>query len=419
MKETVYLIQCPPQWTKTPPLGLEYIKSYLKFRNIEVKIIDLNIITYKLLKATRKNWLTLNEDFERNLFSIVKERVPNLLRNLIKEIKKASLIGISLFKQNKYFSFDLARVLKRLYPQIPLVFGGPHTLFIRLYKEKFSDGFKWIIGEGEESLYNIIKGETRNIIEYQEIDDIDRIPFLEFDDFNISTYGNSLPLISSRGCIKKCQFCTERLLFKKFRQHSPRYIVDQIKYLLLKHNTAYFIFQDSLINANLRWLEEFCTLVIKDKLNIKWEAQAIVRADFPPKLAQLMKKSGCFNLFVGLESASDKVLKNMNKGFTQTEAIKFFRTLRKEELHFEISIITGYPQETNKDFMETINFIVKNKQIIPKVAQVNPYLDYFTKGYTPYPIALQRVNKLVETIRKEKIPYTKSFINNLFYHNAS
>ena len=400
-------------------MGLEYIKSYLESKNIEVKIIDLNIITYKLLKATKREWLSLNEDFERNLFFRVKEKTPNLIDNLVKEIKNASLIGLSLFKQNKYFSFNLANMLNRLYPQIPIVFGGPHTLFMKLYKENFSDKFKWVIGEGEKSLYAIFENKTRNLIEYQEIDDIDRIPFLEFDDFNISVYGNSLPLTSSRGCIRKCRFCTERLLFKKFRQHSPRYMVDQIKYLLSKFNSFYFTFQDSLINANLLWLEEFCTLVIKDKLNIKWEAQAIIRADFPPELAQLMKKSGCFNLFVGLESASDRVLKNMNKEFTQAEAIKFFRTLRKEGLHFEVSIITGYPQETNEDFVETVNFIIKNKQIIPKVAQVNPYLDYFTKNYTPSLIALQRANKFVEVLREEKIPYTKSFINNLFYQNAS
>ncbi len=418
MRKIIYLIQCPPQWIKTPPLGLECIRNYLKTKNIETKIIDLNIIAYKLIKATKKDWLSLNKEFGKNLFFIIKENAPSLFNNLIKKIKDAWGVGISLFKHNQSFSFNVASMLRKIYPHLTIVFGGPHTLFMKLYKDTFLNEFKWVIGEGESGIYTLIKDKKQTVIEYEELDDIDNLPFVEFNSFNIKMYSFSLPLISSRGCIRKCNFCTERLLYKKFRQHSPQYIVEQIKYLIKKHNVSNFVFQDSLINANLKWLEEFSRLIIKNKLNIKWEAQAIIRDDFSCELAELMKKSGCFNLFIGLESASDKILQDMNKGFTQKQALDFFKALKRGKLHFEISIIVDYPGETEKNFEETVNFIVKNKSIIPKIAQINPYIDYFTRNYTPQAFALQKVNRLVKILEKEKIPYTKSFINNLIYNHA-
>jgi len=144
-----------------------------------------------------------------------------------------------------------------------------------------------------------------------------------------------------------------------------------------------------------------------------------VRKDFPLSLAELLKKSGCFNLFVGLESASDKVLSAMNKGFTKEDACLFFEILKKAGLQYEISIIAGYPKEEENDFKETIDFITKNKTVIPKIAQVNPYIDYFSYPYTPSAQATERVKRLISLLRKEGIPYTKSFINNLIYKNGN
>ncbi len=420
MNRCLFLISCPPTWTKTPPLSLEYLYRYLSTRGLETRAYDLNIATYNTLALTKKEWLSLNRLKEKSLFDDVIQRYPFLLGKIINISEKYDVIGFSLTGRNRIFTLKLANYIKNRFPEKEIIIGGPEVLFMKIRKEVFSPQFTWVIGEGEKALLNVLKDETHEaVVESEEIDNLDTIPFLDFTNLNPSVYSNILPLLSSRGCIRKCRFCTERLLFKKFRQHSPRYMIDQIKFLINKHNLPNFTFQDSLINANLIWLEEFCRLVIENKLNIKWEAQAIVRDDFPESLARLMKKAGCFNLFIGLESASDKVLAEMNKGFTQRCALNFFNTLKKGGLHFEVSIIAGYPQETEKDFDETITFIIKNKNIIPKIAQVNPYINYFAKDFTPHPVALQRVTKLVTTLHKEKIPYTKSFINNLIYPDGN
>jgi len=412
--QRVYLINCPPGWTKTPSLALEYLKNYLKKENINVISSDLNEIVNSKLRLTNKNWLKIDHEFEQNLFKKIQTEAPQILKTLLEDIKKADFIGFSLFKRNAHFSFALAELIKSSYPEKTIIFGGPQTMFMKIHKVPFDKRFKWIIGEGELALTKIMKSKKTNILEYQEITNLDDLPFLRFDDFNLSSYGNFLPLLSSRGCVRKCKFCTENALYHKFRQHSPLYMVDQIELLIKKHSINNFSFQDSLINGNLKWLEDFCTLIIKRNLNIKWEAQIMIRNDFDETLARLLKKSGCFNLFVGLESGSDKVLEAMKKGFSQNEAILFFKTLNKAKLHFEISLIFGYADEGMKEFNETIDFIVKNKGIIPKIAQVNPFIDYFSKDYRLSDIGLKRTQLFTKIIDKEKIPHTKSFINNLF-----
>jgi len=161
-------------------------------------------------------------------------------------------------------------------------------------------------------------------------------------------------------------------------------------------------------------------LLIKKNVKIKWEAQARINQTLDSDLASLIKRSGAYNLFIGLESGSDKILKLMNKGFDTKAARSFFKTLRSAGIHFEVSLIFGYPGEEIKDFKETINFILKNKKNIPKIAQANPFVDYlktFKSETFPRKEGISRVKKFLKILEVEKLKYTKSFINNLIDEN--
>jgi radical SAM superfamily enzyme YgiQ (UPF0313 family) len=419
MKSLVYCIICPPHWIKTPPIGLEFIRKYNQTKNITVKVLDLNILFYRLLGIDKKRWLSLNKNFEDNLFSMIKEKYPLVIKNILKKLKNADIVGFSLFERNKNFTYKFIEEIKCTYPQKKIVVGGPEVLFMKIRGQSLRKSISWVIGEGERALEKILGSKEDIVITNSELENLDEIPFLDFENFNMGLYSQILPLYSSRGCIKSCNFCTERLLSPKFRQHSPFYMIDQIKLLVNKFKTNYFTFQDSLINANPNWLYQFLNLISEKGLKINWEAQIIVREDFDYNLAKLFKKSGCFNLFVGLESASDRVLESMNKKFTKDQAINFFNILKKAGIHYEISLIIGYPTETENDFKETVRFIIKNKAIIPKIAQINPYIDYFSSNYVPSQKVIERVNYLISILERERIPYTRGFINNLWYQNGN
>ncbi|MCF7908672.1 MAG: B12-binding domain-containing radical SAM protein [Candidatus Omnitrophica bacterium] len=417
MKKLVYIIQAPPFWLKNPPLSLIYLRNYLEKKGIATGIIDLNINLFTRTNQTVANWLTLNKEFEKNLFALTEKHYPEILEDVYSKIKSADFVGFSLTKRNSHFSFSLAEKIKSNFPNKKIIFGGPEVLSLER-KGKLDPRYYWVIGEGEMAFENIITDGKNKILRYQELADLDHLPFYDFAGLDASNYSKTLPLFSLRGCPHQCSFCSERLLYKKVRQHSVKYMLRQIKLLKAKYQTNSFVFLDSLINYRKTWLKNFCQSLINDNFQINWEAQIRVDKKIPLELAKLMKSSGCYNLFVGLESGSDKMLKKMNKGFDSANALSFFETLNKAGLHFEISLIFGYPGENEQDFQETLSFIKKHKKLIPKIAQANPFSDYLNA----YPVqgeslkqAKQRVEKFLALVKKEKIRYTKSFINNLIY----
>ena len=92
--------------------------------------------------------------------------------------------------------------------------------------------------------------------------------------------------------------------------------------------------------------------------------------------------------------------------------------MHESGLQFEISLITGFPDETEEDFNQTLYFIKDNKKLIPKIAQVNPFVEYPPSkinktGLASIKASRGRVSKLIKMLDEENIKYTSSFINNL------
>lgn len=431
MKPRVSIFILPPHWVKLPNLSGVYLKSYLRSKGIkDVTVYDFNIECFGKLKIPARRYLALNKDFEEGFFQRIREDVPGVFKRILTISARSDIIGFSLFSRNRVFSFKLYEQLRERFPRKAFVFGGPEAMKMYVAQEPLpepeGDTVFWVAGEGEKPLYDVCSGkEQERKFLYQEIDDLDTLPFLDFDDYDFSLYRKKMiPLISSRGCPYQCNFCSESFLYKKFRHHSPGYMVEHIQHLLAKYHISTFSFQDSLFNYNLSWLEEFCSLLIKKNCTIQWEAQMRVRKDFSPALAQLVKRSGCFGIFVGLESGSDKVLQAMNKGFTTEDALRFFKVLNAAHLYFEMSMILGYPDETEGDYDQTVDFVLKNRKHIPKVAQVNPFVLYTPSRiaekctadvYHANGIGNKRVKAFCRVLKRNKIRHTEAFVNNLLY----
>ena len=398
MKPHVYIINCPPGWTKTPPMALAYLTNYLHHNEVDTQAIDLNIELFKYLGQPKESWLGLDAAFENNLFHQVSSSHPEFIASTIARLADATIIGFSLFKRNASFTFQLAEKIKKTYPNKQIVIGGPHVM--QLEKEnRLSNDYTWVIGEGESALLEIARGSDKKLFKFEETPNLDSLPQLDFDMFNLKNYSSVLPLLSSRGCKFNCAFCSERLLYKKFRMQSPECTARQIKELKEKYKCSTFVFCDSMINSDNAWLESFCRILIKQKLNIKWEAQFRIAAAFTQQTAELMRESGCYNLFIGLESGTDNTLKVMRKGYIGSTAKECLAVLRDAGLHYEISLIFGYPGESEEDFQATIDFIVNNKTIIPKIAQANPFVDYLNDfpGQTfSSPDGLARVERFLK-----------------------
>lgn len=418
----ILFVVCPPLWNGLPPAGVASLVQFLKDRGHEAFVCDLNIAFYNALgKAYQKDW-TVNRDYTR--VSFVTDCFQNqhgILRTLFAKIQKESpgYIGFGVYRSNKEFCVHTAKLVKREMPGVKIVFGGPEVFAMKREGFREDTGADYyIVGEGEKPLLKLLEGGAPRTQEFEQLEDLSYFP--KYAEFDIAQYGrkDALPVVASRGCFNRCAFCAERLLFRGYRARKPENILEEIKYHFEKNRTRSFVFYDSLFNGDLTAMEKLLDGIIAGGMKISWEAQIGVRGAMSDSLLRKMKQSGCVNLFVGLESGSDGVLKKMKKPFTVYEALCFLHRLNSAGLQYEVSLIAHYPGETEGEFFQTLEFLRTNAPVLKKIAQISLYRNY-PGAETEIPVGynetegIVKIEKIIETLKENRIPFTPSYINNL------
>jgi len=402
-------ILCPPFWNKMPPLGLAVLYSYMLNNGIHVSVRDLNAEILCELPSNIKE-IDINQYLIENFDKYFDFYLTSLSKDIHNINEKK--ICFSVFESNKHISSLLAKKIKQKYNNIKIIFGGPEVLYEynRGNREPFSDvADVAVIGEGESVLFKML--DDKSVVSKTNKN------LISFDCFNLNLYKRKgfLPLLFSRGCINKCRFCVERLLRKGFICRGAKKVVLEIENYIKKYNVKNFIFHDSLINADLVELEKFCDLILSKKIQIKWEAQCYIRNDMDEGLLSKMKESGCYNLFIGVENFSDKVLDYMDKGYNKNDIIAFLTKLKNVGLHSELSMIIGSKAEGKNEFKENLDFIENNDKLISKIAQINalkvlPGTDIVGVEES---VAQSRIKEIICLLEKKGIGYTEAFVNNL------
>ncbi|MBI4650890.1 B12-binding domain-containing radical SAM protein [Candidatus Desantisbacteria bacterium] len=427
----ILLTILPVFWPKMPTLGISYLQVYLKDKSINADILDLNNTFFNLSgEDIKKSWfISCNTFLEENILSLIKNEHSDKFYESINKMLQYDIVGFSCFKSNFKTTIEVIKMLKFRKNSIKIILGGPE-IARQYFKsgKRISNEIKEIadfivVGEGEKSVYDYVEEriEKGTVRVFSQLENLDNIPYPEFTETNLNNYQktSAIPLLFTRGCIRKCGFCSEKLLFKGFRSRSVVSVINEIKYHRENKDIKYFIFFDSMLNADVNKLEELCDEIINNFGSINWEAQIAVRNDMDINLFKKMKKSGCYNLFIGLESGSENTLKRMNKGFTAFDAENFFKKLIDADLFFGISIIVGYPGETEEDFWDSLNFVIQRKNIIPKIEQINPFTYYdgtdtdVSFDYKTNPESMKRMGIFVEQIKKHSFKYTNAFLGNL------
>ncbi|MBU0634084.1 MAG: B12-binding domain-containing radical SAM protein [Candidatus Omnitrophica bacterium] len=432
MDKAIALALCPPFWPDLPPLSLISLGSFLiqsGYKN-DTDIRDLNNIFFNAAgEDLKKEWRkSSNREFQQNMPEIIQNKFRDILKKQITALAACKAVGFSVFKSNLKVSLWLARELKNRNNNLKVVLGGPEIS--RIYFKtgsSFSAQIKnisdlTVVGEGELPLIEFLKGDARQktvcFKERAHIESENFIPAYEKIDPNSYPKKNSVSLLFSRGCPRFCAFCGERLLYRSFRVKRVQSIIDEISYHQGR-GVKNFIFHDSMLNADLRALEKLCDEIIANFGKINWEAQMAVRPQMSERLLEKIKQSGCYNLFIGLESGSNNTLRRMRKGFCADEAKVFFKKLNKACLSFGVSLIVGFPKETNADYKESLRFLIENKSLIPKIEQINPFVYY--EGTSIDKTADHKYNsKIMEDtadfiaeLKRHRFKMTSAFLNNL------
>lgn len=195
-------------------------------------------------------------------------------------------------------------------------------------------------------------------------------PVPNYDDYKINEYvwndGPALPITGSRGCVRKCTFCDIHGQFGKFTVKSGEDIANEIIKLNKKYDVNTFEFTDSLVNGSLKSFQEWLKIVAVHNDNtpvnkkIKWFGQYICRpqTELSESIYDLIVRSGCSNLVIGVESGSNDVLKAMNKKMTVEDVLSELDQFKIHGIQGQILMLSGFYNETQERYHATLEFLV-------------------------------------------------------------
>ena len=305
------------------------------------------------------------------------------------------IYGVTVFTPQHEISIEIGKHLREQTEAV-LVAGGNHVTAIPQEFLLQSDFDIVVRGEGEFTLNDICSGKA--LVEIDGISykdkgkivhapdrsfckNIDEIPFPRFDSIDLREYGNafidqphstySVDIMTSRGGPQACSFCASSQFWKrKIRFHSVKYILEYIDYLY-KEGINDFIFADDNFCLSYTRLDKICLKL--QSLQSRW--MCTTRSDcVTPELADLLKRSGCQKVSLGIESGSDEVLELVNKNTTVRDHEKAVRILKKAGLQVTAFLIVGLPGENLKTEHDTIRFIREQP------------IDFYTiSTFVPYP----------------------------------
>jgi len=337
-----------------PPLGLLYIAAYLrKNSSHEIAVIDA--------------------PSEHLSYSLLEKRIAAFAPDVV---------GITAMTFTMRDVLKTAGIVKKLNDGTKCVLGGPHVFIypdetINLPQVDFL-----ILGEGEivfkefldvyetkgdlskvpSLVYKNNSGETVKTPLAPMIEDLDALPHPARDLTPFERYSSLIfsrtpvtTVFTSRGCPYGCKFCLRPHLGKKFRCRSAENVIGELEECVRMGIRDFLIYDDTFTVIKKR-VADICDLIIKKKLDIRWDCRARVDT-VDEEILVKMKKAGCIGIHYGIESGSLKVLKNINKGITPEQARDVCALTRKIGLKVLTYFMIGLPGETMADMEETFSMM--------------------------------------------------------------
>jgi radical SAM superfamily enzyme YgiQ (UPF0313 family) len=339
-------------------------------------------------------WLTKNSKFEvRIIDPLIEENYTELIK---KEIEKEDvfLVGISVMSSCVPNALEITRLIKKLNPKIKIIWGGIHC---KLYpeqtvKHKLIDFVAY--GEGEKPMLNLanclikkkslskVKGiaykKGRKIIinPPEEFIDLNEIGIMNYKLLNPKIFEKKIiPIYTSRGCPHRCTFCVNVVTKnRKWRWLTAENVVKEMEYLIKNYGIEVLGFGDDCFFVNKERSRRIFDLILKKDIKVK--LTAATRADYFTKgiidqeLLSKMKKCGFYNLGLGAEFGSQKMLDFIKKDISVKDILTSVKMLKKAGIGGTFAFMTGFPNETKEDTLTTVKLIKKMFKINPGITVI-------------------------------------------------
>ena len=259
-------------------------------------------------------------------------------------------------------ALNIAEKVKNENHSIRTVFGGWHPTAVPYdcLEEEYVD--QVVIGEGEDAFLRIVNGDKSEIVHGIPFDPNELFPDRKLIknhrtiDLAEKMIGKRVTSVQSkRVCPFNCTFCSERNVTGRFnrttnpvRVRDPKHILEELKWLKNEYELNYFKFTDATWNTSVEMVMAFCEEKLSQGFDLPWEAN--IHCSFVTKeMLEIMKKANCNQFNAGVESGSQKILRDMKKGLLLPKIKETFKWGKELGMDRRGYFLMGMPNETEED----------------------------------------------------------------------
>ncbi len=355
----------PKQWknkTPFPPLGTLYAASLMRENGYNVDLFDTNLLSNP---SEIRPYL----EFRKPKYLVIYDDGFNYLTKMcLTNMREACFEMIEMGKQEGC---------------IVIVSSSDSTDHYQKYLDKGADFI--IQGEGELTLLaliNAIEDETpvddisglvfaknsETIVNPKRavLHDLDELPLPAWDLIDMNSYkliwlesGKpfTLNIATTRGCPYKCNWCAKPIYGNRYNSHSPEYIANHIQLLRETYGVRRFWMCDDIFGLKPNWVSEFGKQLKQRHLEIRYYIQSRVDLLLKENAIDDLAASGLEEVWVGAESASQKILDAMDKGTKVEQIYQATRLLRAKKIRIAFFLQFGYLGENTDDIEKTIGMV--------------------------------------------------------------
>ena len=369
-RKTKVALALLPEWgPHIPPYNLARITALSRSSGFETRVYDINIDCYSRIDKAYwggyKEWKWTGDDYYTEIHPLIEPVLKEYLEKIVEFAPE--VMGFSIYSSsNKATTWMIAQVKQQL-PNVKILVGGPQALQGRIEDDSLIDHV--VMGEGESIFLDLLEKIESGIHipdKFLQHDkkiriDLDSLPYPDYTDLDLSLYNqNGVSAELSRGCVAKCQFCSETT-FWRYRGRLANNILDEIEhqYKTLGITSVWFI--DSLVNGNLKELHAFAHGIALRKIRIKWMGYS--RCDERMDLAYIqdLAASGCDMLSFGVESGSQHVLDLMKKNVKREAVEQNLRDFTIAGIRSHTNWFVGFPGEGYNDVADTMTLMWRTR----------------------------------------------------------
>jgi radical SAM superfamily enzyme YgiQ (UPF0313 family) len=264
----------------------------------------------------------------------------------------ADVLGITFHTPSAYHAYDIAARFRSRGTWV--VMGGPHVTLLPEEAAEQADSI--FVGEAEglweEFLLNFQAGEPRPAYRQTGTPSLDGIPMSKKELFHRHDLTDGV-MFATRGCPNRCEFCTISTMYGSSFRKRP---VSEVAEEYASFDGKIIIFWDDNIAADRAYAKELFRAITPYRK--WWSSQASIHAGRDDEFLEAAARSGCKQLFLGLESLSQRSMTGANKGFNRVdEYAEIVERIHSHGIAVQVGIVFGFDGDGPEIFEDTLEFL--------------------------------------------------------------